>query len=118
MKISIFTVFILFSAHTQAETNLCPDIDIQIEPDMQIPEAEFTKNGALKALDNLKILVESEGQLTGNYEWMNSNKILRGYYLRNNALIEYLGNDMYSKMASGSIVKYCNFRSKEAFWYD
>jgi hypothetical protein len=118
MKIPIFIVLILFSAHTQAETNLCSGIDIQIEPDMQIPEAEFTKKGALKALDILKNVVESEEQLTANYEWINSHKILRGYYLRSNALIEYSGKDIFSKMASGSINKYCNFRSKEAFWYD
>ncbi len=118
MKNFILITLILISFTSKADINLCPGIVIEIEPDMRIPESNFSKEGALKALEELKLHIESEISAKYGHGWYNARTILTGYRLRSEALIEHSESGWTSKILAGSMREYCAFLSTGAFWYD
>ncbi len=118
MKKYILITLILISFTSKADISLCPGIVIEIAPDMRIPESDFSKERALKALEELKVYVESDASTIYGHGWYNARTILMGYRLRSEALIEHSDHGWTSKMLAGSTREYCAFLSTGAFWHD
>ncbi|QSX35006.1 hypothetical protein JYB87_07250 [Shewanella avicenniae] len=88
---------------------LCQDRKTVIEPDMQLPEATFNKDNAAKAKIVLESLDHQSSDLETSFAIENSQKILKGFALRQQAL------DSSSESARKA---FCDFWIAEAFYHD
>ena len=98
--------------------NLCPGLVIEIVEDMRITPNDLNKENALKAVNSIKEIIEGNHRGLNQYETslrrLNSEKILKGYFLKIDAEREKKGDDL----VKGKIKEYCIFLQKEAFWYE
>ena len=114
MKIFAFLLLTLSSFVGAKE--ICVDWEKKIEPDMQIAEADFTKETALRAHKAIGELLES-----GKFEWfqpLNLQKFIYGYLLKKQALnaIEARGNQDIKSLHA--VTEFCQFIVEDAFYYD
>ena len=109
VKILIAPLFLIsFSAFSE---NLCP-VNENVEPDMRISEAYFSKTHADAALKKLQGIVDARDK---KYEWItvpNALKVIEGYVLRRDALENKDSVSGYHKSA------FCDFMGTSAWWYD
>lgn len=102
-------LLVLATQAAPAETLLCADWKSSVDEDMRIPESDLTYESAEKALAilNSQRTVPIAGDLRIRY--LNSEKILRGYALRQLALA------LRTPEATKS---FCSWLVEEGFWYD
>ncbi|TQV88297.1 hypothetical protein [Aliikangiella coralliicola] len=112
-KISLILLFLPLAVDA---TEICGDWEKKIEPDMQINEADFTKENALNSHKTIGELIES-----GKFEWfqpLNHQKFIYGYLLKKRALnaIEARGEQEIKSLYA--VEKFCRFIVEDAFYYD
>ncbi len=91
--------------------SICEGWKFNIEPDMQINDADLTEQSARKAIDWLSENLTKEGRLI-SFGKENSLKRIRGYIFKKS----YLD----SKSVNKEIMRksYCTWLKNEGFWYD
>lgn len=92
-----------------AETLLCADWESSIAEDMRILESDLTYERAEKALATLNSHKSEPIAGDMKFGYLNSEKILRGYALRQVALA------LRTPEAAKS---FCSWLVEEGFWYD
>lgn len=92
-----------------APSSLCEGVEFKVEPDMQMPESLFVKDGADQAKEELLELDHKTDDLVTLFAIENRKRIIKGYELKERAL---------NLKTQDAVGKYCNFLVNEAFFHD
>lgn len=110
---------IALAAGSAGSPELCHGVTCEIEPDMRILESQLTQSAAIRGTESLKSMIERD-HLGGESQFgaFNSSKIIYGYILLRQAQTDRKesGPDSVESVKSTRI--FCDWLSKEGFWYD
>jgi hypothetical protein len=118
MKILVvLAIWALAGAANAAE--FCTGQESSIAPDMQVQEADLTREAAVEAAERLAERIR-EDALQGESELgvLNAKKIIEGYLLRRQA--EHLASELGPSAPGAEEARavFCSWLTSDGFWYD
>ncbi|WP_157981463.1 hypothetical protein [Cognatilysobacter tabacisoli] len=118
MKMLVALV-VLATSGSPASSDLCTGRASSIAPDMQIQEADLTREAAVQAAELLAVRIR-EDTLEGEMELgiLNAKKVVEGYLLRRHA--EHFSSELGPQDPAAEEARevFCNWLSTEGFLYD